>query len=121
MQLGMIGLGRMGNNMVTRLMRAGHECVVYDLHADAVHRLAKEGATGAASLEEFVRKLNQPRTVWLMVPAAAVDATLAALVPLLGRDDVVIDGAPASWPRRGFTTWMLERAGECGERSGDTA
>ncbi|HKW13679.1 MAG TPA: decarboxylating 6-phosphogluconate dehydrogenase [Candidatus Krumholzibacteria bacterium] len=92
MQLGMIGLGRMGNNMVTRLMRAGHQCVVYDLHADAVEKLAKEGATGAASLEEFVRKLTKPRTVWLMVPAAVVDKTLAALVPLLDRDDVVIDG-----------------------------
>ena len=92
MQLGMIGLGRMGANMVRRLMKAGHQCVVYDVHPDAVANLAKEGAVGAASLAEFVQKLAAPRAVWLMVPAAVVDKTLADLVPLLARDDAVIDG-----------------------------
>ena len=78
MQLGMIGLGRMGANMVRRLMRAGHECVVYDVHPEAVQALVKEGAVGATSLEELVAKLEQPRAVWLMVPAAVVDQELVA-------------------------------------------
>ena len=76
MELGMIGLGRMGNNMVRRLMRAGHQCVVFDIHPEAVQLLAKEGAVGANSLEEFVKKLKAPRTVWMMVPAGVVDTTL---------------------------------------------
>ncbi|HXW14143.1 MAG TPA: decarboxylating 6-phosphogluconate dehydrogenase [Terriglobia bacterium] len=92
MELGMIGLGRMGTNMVRRLMRAGHQCVIYDLQPEAVQALAKEGAVGTSSLEDFAKKLKLPRTVWLMVPAAVVDRTLEALVPLLDRDDVVIDG-----------------------------
>ncbi len=92
MQLGMLGLGRMGANMVRRLMCAGHPCVVYDIHADAVQPLAKEGATGASSLADFVQKLSKPRAVWLMVPAAAVDKTLADLTPLLDKGDVLIDG-----------------------------
>ena len=92
MQLGMIGLGRMGANMVRRLMRAGHQCVVYDVHQEAVQTLAKEGAVGAASLEEFVKKLNKPRAAWLMVPAAVVDKTIASLAPLLEKDDAIIDG-----------------------------
>jgi 6-phosphogluconate dehydrogenase len=92
MQLGMIGLGRMGANMVRRLRKAGHECVVYDVHADAVQALAREGATGASSLPGFVQALARPRTIWLMVPAAAVDQTLQGLVPLLEKGDVVIDG-----------------------------
>jgi 6-phosphogluconate dehydrogenase len=92
MELGMIGLGRMGANMVRRLMRAGHGCAVYDLHAEAVQALAKEGARGALSLAEFVRSLRAPRTIWLMVPAAAVDPTLEALVPLLEGGDAVVDG-----------------------------
>ncbi|HEY5311368.1 MAG TPA: NAD(P)-binding domain-containing protein, partial [Pirellulales bacterium] len=79
MQLGMIGLGRMGSNMVRRLMKAGHECVVYDVHADAVAQLAKEGAVGAKSLDELVQKLRTPRAVWLMVPAAVVDRSIADL------------------------------------------
>ena len=81
MQLGMIGLGRMGANMVRRLMRAGHSCVVYDRSRDAVQGLAKEGAVGAASLDEFIAKLTPPRAVWLMVPAAVVDKTIALLLP----------------------------------------
>jgi len=92
MQLGMIGLGRMGSNMVRRLLAGGHECVVHDLSSEAVAALAGAGAVGAASLAEFVRALRPPRAVWLMVPAAAVDAMLDQLVPLLARDDVVIDG-----------------------------
>ena len=92
MQLGMIGLGRMGANMVRRVQKAGHECVVYDVHADAVSDLAREGASGAASLPAFVKALARPRTVWLMVPAGVVDRTLEDLVPLLEADDVVIDG-----------------------------
>ncbi|HEY1901489.1 MAG TPA: decarboxylating 6-phosphogluconate dehydrogenase [Terracidiphilus sp.] len=92
MELGMIGLGRMGTNMVRRLMRAGHQCVVYDLHADAVQTIAKEGAVGTTSLEDFAGKLKTPRTIWMMVPAGVVDATLKGLIPLLKQDDVVIDG-----------------------------
>lgn len=92
MQLGMIGLGRMGANMVRRLMRAGHSCVVYDRSRDAVQGLAKEGAVGAASLDEFVAKLTPPRAVWLMVPAAVVDASLKDLAPRMQKDDVIIDG-----------------------------
>jgi 6-phosphogluconate dehydrogenase len=92
MELGMIGLGRMGTNMVRRLMRAGHQCAVYDRQPEVVEALAKERAVGTASLEDFAHKLKLPRTVWMMVPAAAVDPTLKTLVPLLERDDVIIDG-----------------------------
>jgi 6-phosphogluconate dehydrogenase len=92
MQLGMIGLGRMGTNMVRRLMRAGHQCVVYDLQQEAVQAITKDGAVGTTSLEDFARKLKPPRTAWMMLPAAVVDPTLKALTPLLESDDVVIDG-----------------------------
>jgi 6-phosphogluconate dehydrogenase len=92
MELGMIGLGRMGTNMVRRLLRAGHHCVVYDLHPKCAQALAKEGAVGTTSLADFAKKLKLPRTVWMMVPAAVVDPTLKSLIPLLERDDVVIDG-----------------------------
>ncbi|HTA38109.1 MAG TPA: NAD(P)-binding domain-containing protein, partial [Candidatus Acidoferrales bacterium] len=92
MQLGMIGLGRMGANMVRRLMRAGHTCVVYDRNQDAVKELAADGATGAASLQEFVQKLELPRAIWLMVPAGVVDSSLGELTPLLAKGDAVIDG-----------------------------
>ena len=92
MELGMIGLGRMGNNMVQRLMQAGHQGVVYDIHPEAVQSLVKEGAVGADSLEDFVKKLKTPRAIWMMVPAGVTDATLNALTPLLEPDDVVIDG-----------------------------
>jgi 6-phosphogluconate dehydrogenase len=98
MQLGMIGLGRMGANMVRRLMRGGHECVVHDIAPAAVRALQSEGAVGAADLEDFAEQLSTPRIVWLMVPAAAVDATLDALLPVLGADDVVVDGGN-SWYR----------------------
>jgi len=92
MQLGMIGLGRMGANMVRRLIQGGHDCVVFDVSPKAVEALAKEKATGAASLQDFVKKLAKPRAVWLMVPAAVVDKTIADLVPLLESGDILIDG-----------------------------
>ncbi len=92
MQLGMIGLGRMGANMVRRLMRGGHTCVVYDRNQDTVKELAGEGAVGAASLQEFVQKLSTPRAIWLMVPAGVVDFSLGELTPLLAKGDAVIDG-----------------------------
>lgn len=92
MQLGMIGLGRMGANMVRRLMSGGHECVVYDRSIDAIKQLENEGAVGAYSLEEFVSKLQAPKAIWLMVPAAVVDASLNELKPLLQAGDIVIDG-----------------------------
>jgi 6-phosphogluconate dehydrogenase len=98
MQVGMIGLGRMGANMVRRLMRGGHACVVYDRAQEAVQALVREGATGAPSLDELVDRLERPRVAWLMVPAAAVDAVLEALVPRLAAADVMIDGGN-SWYR----------------------
>ena len=92
MQLGMIGLGRMGSNMVRRLLKGGHPCVVFDKSAKAVAEIAKEKATGAASLAEFVKALSKPRAVWLMVPVGAVDDTIAELAPHLERGDILIDG-----------------------------
>ena len=92
MQLGMIGLGRMGANMVRRLLKGAHTCVVHDRSADAVRALAGEGATGAATLADFVAALAAPRAVWLMVPAAAVDAAIDELAPLLAKGDAIIDG-----------------------------
>jgi 6-phosphogluconate dehydrogenase len=91
-QLGMIGLGRMGANMVRRLIKNGHECVVYDRSAAAVSGLASEGAAGADSLKGFVAKLSKPRAIWLMVPASVVDASIADLLPLLEPGDILIDG-----------------------------
>jgi 6-phosphogluconate dehydrogenase len=92
MQLGMIGLGRMGANMVRRLISGGHECVVFDRSAAAVQGLVQEKAVGASSLAEFAGRLSTPRAIWLMVPAAAVDHTIADLLPLLSPGDIVIDG-----------------------------
>ena len=92
MQLGMIGLGRMGGNMVRRLLRDGHECVVYGRKADAYAELAKEGAIGTTDLDEFVAKLSKPRAIWIMVPAAAVDQVIDKLVQRLEPDDIIIDG-----------------------------
>ena len=92
MQLGMIGLGRMGANMVRRLIRGGHACVVHDAVAAPVQALAAEGATGSTSLDDFVARLATPRVVWLMVPAGVVDGTLATLLPKLAAGDVVVDG-----------------------------
>src|ERR1700691_2427188 len=92
MQLGMIGLGRMGANMVRRLQKNGHQCVVYDRSAESVKQLSGEGATGSTSLDDFIKKLNKPRAVWLMVPAGVVDATLHELTAKLEAGDIVIDG-----------------------------
>jgi 6-phosphogluconate dehydrogenase len=92
MQLGMIGLGRMGANMVRRLIGGGHECVVFDMSPEAVAELAKEKALASLSLADFVGRLAKPRSVWLMVPAAAVDSTIADLLPLLDKGDILIDG-----------------------------
>ena len=92
MQLGMIGLGRMGANMVLRLLKAGHECVVYDTHAEPVAALTDKGARGSTDLKQFIGMLAKPRAVWLMVPAAVVDPVLASLTPLLEPGDIVIDG-----------------------------
>src|ERR1700761_3396829 len=92
MQLGMVGLGRMGANMVRRLLKGGHECVVFDMSPKAVNELAAEHAVGSASLADLVKKLEKPRAVWLMVPAAVVDKTIADILPALERDDILIDG-----------------------------
>ena len=92
MQLGMIGLGRMGANMVRRLIKNGHDCVVFDRSREAVGQLVKEKAVGASSLADFVKKLDSPRVVWLMVPAAVVDETIKDLLPLLDAEDILIDG-----------------------------
>src|ERR1700761_5782516 len=92
MQLGMVGLGRMGANMVRRLIRGKHQCTVFDMFPKAVEDLAKEGATGSSSLADFVKKLQTPRAVWLMVPAGVVDKTIADILPLLSPGDTLIDG-----------------------------
>jgi 6-phosphogluconate dehydrogenase len=105
-QLGMIGLGRMGANMVRRLMRAGHECVVSDLSADTVAGLAAEGATGSSSIADFVDKLETPRNIWMMVPAGVVDPTIQTVAPLLGPGDALIDGGNS------YFVDDLRRAGE---------
>src|SRR5262245_48095333 len=92
MQIGMIGLGRMGANMTRRLLRGGHSCVGYDLHQEAVRSLVAEGAGGAASLEELVAQLERPRICWVMLPAAFVDGMLNQLSALLAPGDIIIDG-----------------------------
>jgi 6-phosphogluconate dehydrogenase len=92
MQLGMIGLGRMGANMVRRLIKNGHNCVVFDRSQETVSQLVKENAAGATSLNDFVKKLDMPRAIWLMVPAAVVDETMTDLLPLLDEGDILIDG-----------------------------
>jgi 6-phosphogluconate dehydrogenase len=111
MQVGMIGLGRMGANMVRRLMRGGHECVVHDVSAEAVRAIASEGAVGSTSLDDFVARLRPPRIVWLMVPAAVVDPTLAELVPRLAANDVVVDGGNS------YYRDDIDRAGRLSEQS----
>jgi len=92
MQLGMIGLGRMGANMVRRLLKGGHQCTVFDMSPSAVQELVHEKATGSSSLADFVSKLAKPRAIWLMVPAAVVDKTIAGIVPLLESGDILVDG-----------------------------
>jgi 6-phosphogluconate dehydrogenase len=107
MKLGMIGLGRMGANMVRRLMKAGHQCVVYDRSAEAVQALVKDGAIGASTVDELVAKLPAPRAVWLMVPAAVVDAAIGDLAPRLARGDTIIDGGNS------YYVDDIRRAKEC--------
>src|SRR5712671_1546788 len=92
MQLGMIGLGRMGANMVRRLIKGGHQCIAFDRSPKAVDDSASEGAVGASSLKDFVSKLQKPRAIWLMAPAAVVDNVIADLLPLLEAGDILIDG-----------------------------
>src|SRR5262249_31860784 len=92
MQLAMIGLGRMGANMVRRLLHGGHQCVVFDMSPKAIEDLTKDKAIGASSVADLVRKLEKPRTVWLMVPAAVVDRTIADIVPHLESGDILVDG-----------------------------
>ena len=92
MQLGMMGLGRMGANMVLRLMRGGHDLVVYDVNPEAVDRLQGEGASGSTSLQDFLEKLGRPRAIWMMLPVAFVEETIQALVPGLEQGDILIDG-----------------------------
>src|SRR5215472_524674 len=111
MQLGMVGLGRMGANMARRLLKKGHECVVFDVSAKAVGELAHEGASGATSLSDLVKKLAKPRAVWLMVPAAVVDQTIAELLPHLEAGDILIDGGNSYYVDVGTSggVWGLER------------
>src|SRR5262245_36541997 len=92
MQLGMIGLGRMGANMVRRLVKGGHQCVVFDMSPKVVQELTQDNVVGAFSLADFVKKLDRPRAVWLMVPAAVVDRSIGELLPLLDKGDILIDG-----------------------------
>src|SRR5215472_3171123 len=92
MELGMIGLGRMGANMVRRLIKNGHRCVVYDRSPEGVKQLSGEGATGSSSLDDFVEKLQKPRSIWLMVPAGVVDRSISDLVGKLDNGDILIDG-----------------------------
>ena len=132
MQLGMVGLGRMGANMVRRLMNAGHECVVYDVFPKSVEELVKEKAIGSSSLQDFASKLQKPRAVWLMVPAAVVDETIAGIVPLsrsratssstaATRITSTTFAAPRSLRRRAFTTSMSAPAAASGAWSAATA
>ncbi len=92
MQIGMVGLGRMGANMVRRLMKTGHDCAVYDADAKAVKKLKGEGAVGCSSLQQLVAKLDRPRALWLMIPTALVDKVIDELAPMLDKDDIIIDG-----------------------------
>jgi 6-phosphogluconate dehydrogenase len=109
-QLGMIGLGRMGANMVRRLIRGGHQCFVYDRSQQMVKELVKEQAVGASALDDLVKKLTKPRGIWLMVPAAVVDQTIAELVPLLDQGDILIDGGNS------YYVDDLRRAGELAKK-----
>lgn len=122
MQLGMIGLGRMGGNMVRRLMRAGHQCVVHDRSPDSVGALTREGATGAVTLRQFADALSTPRAIWIMVPAAAVDGAIESLAPLLSADDVIIDGGNSNFQDDQVRSRRLRERGvhyiDCGVSGG---
>ncbi|MGH3300248.1 MAG: phosphogluconate dehydrogenase (NAD(+)-dependent, decarboxylating) [Streptosporangiaceae bacterium] len=122
MQLGMIGLGRMGANLVRRLMHDGHHCVAFDRNPDVVKQLEAEGAIGATTLEDLVSKLEQPRTVWIMVPASVVQATVEGLKPLLAPGDIVIDGGNSYYRDDIDRAAQLKAAGihyvDCGTSGG---
>jgi 6-phosphogluconate dehydrogenase len=122
MQLGMIGLGRMGSYMVERLIKAGHNCVVYDRHAEAVKPLVDKGAQGATDVAEFVKKLAKPRSIWLMIPAAVVDPVIESLVPLLEAGDTLIDGGNSYYHDDIRRAKQLQRKGvhyvDCGTSGG---
>jgi 6-phosphogluconate dehydrogenase len=130
-QLGMVGLGRMGANLVRRLMRDGHTCVVYDVSADAVKALEADGATGAASLEDFVAKLEIPRAAWVMVPAAYTGDTVDKLADAMSEGDIIIDGGnsyyrddihrAAQLKPKGSTTSTWAPAAACSAWSAATA
>jgi 6-phosphogluconate dehydrogenase len=111
MKLGVIGLGRMGSNMVRRLLRAGHECVGFDVHPQASMDVVKAGASAASSLAELVSRLEAPRAIWIMLPAAAVEATVGALSPLLARGDAIIDGGNSHYHDDIRRAEMLGRTG----------
>ena len=131
MQLGMIGLGRMGANMVRRLIKKGHSCTVFDRSPLTVDELVKENAVGADSLIDLVKKLAKPRAVWLMVPAAVVDQTISDLLPHLEAGDILIDGgnsyyvddisAQETSRTNRFTTWTWAPVVACGVSNVDTA
>ena len=132
MQLGMIGLGRMGSNMVRRLIKGGHQCVVYDTHSEPVKKLESEGAQGASALQDFVSKLEKPRAIWMMVPAGVVDKMLTELGPMLESGDILIDGGnsyyssttsiePMSSNPRASTTSIAEHPAVFGEWTEGTA
>jgi 6-phosphogluconate dehydrogenase len=120
MQLGMIGLGRMGANIVRRLMREGHTCVVYDTHPDAVAALVKEGATGASSPEEFAAKLEKPRAAWIMVPAAVTDKVIQSLLPHFEKD-AMTGGGPRNCSPEASTTSTAAPAAAYGASNAVTA
>src|SRR5437868_11129751 len=111
MQLGMIGLGRMGGDMVRRLIKKGHNCVVFDRSPQTVNELAQENATGASSLQDFIKKLEKPRAVWLMVPAGVVDQTITDLLPHLEAGDILIDGGNS------YYIDDIKRARELGQKN----
>ncbi len=122
MQLGMVGLGRMGANMVRRLLKAGHSCVVYDVSQDSVAALVAEGATGASSLEDFVGKLTGPKTAWVMVPAAYTGSTVEQLAALMGSGDIIVDGGNSYYRDDVDTSARLKDRGimyvDCGTSGG---
>lgn len=122
MEIGMIGLGRMGANMVRRLMKGKHQCSVYDRNPDAVHVMAAEGAKGALTPEAFVQSLATPRVIWLMVPAAVVDKAIAELVPLLSKGDTIVDGGNSFYQDDIARASRLQAAGihyiDCGVSGG---
>ena len=133
MQLGMVGLGRMGAGLVRRLIEDGHRCVGYDVSPDAVTAVEADGAVGAESMEEFAAKLEKPRAAWVMVPAGEItDTTIASLAEVLEPGDTIIDGgntyyhddirhAAVAAARRASTTWTSARAAACGASSAASA